>query len=107
MGGPQAAAVLSTVRRDQLEAGGQEWSAEDQAAFEAPIRERYEAQGNPYYSTARLWDDGIIEPGQTRDVVGLALDIVNRGEAASAARSALSASSASSTMDAGYGIFRM
>ena len=76
MGGPQAASVLSTVRRDQIEGAGGEWSAEDQAAFEAPIREQYETQGSPYYSTARLWDDGIIEPDQTRDVLGLALDVV-------------------------------
>lgn len=78
MGGPQAASVLSTVRREQIEAAGSEWSAEDQAAFEAPIREQYETQGSPYYSTARLWDDGIIEPDQTRDVLGLALDVVTR-----------------------------
>ena len=79
MGGPQAASVLSTVRRDQLEAAGDSWSAEDQAAFEAPIRAQYDAQGSPYYSTARLWDDGVIEPAETRDVLGLALDVVLRG----------------------------
>ncbi len=91
MGGPQAASVLSTVRRDQIEASGGTWSAEDQAAFEAPIREQYEHQGSPYYSTARLWDDGIIEPDQTRDVLGLALDVVMRAP-----------------FDApGYGVFRM
>jgi len=78
MGGPQAASVLSTVRREQLEAAGQEWSDADQAAFEAPIREQYEHQGSPYYSTARLWDDGVIEPAQTRDILGLALDVVAR-----------------------------
>lgn len=78
MGGPQAASVLSTVRRDQIEADGGNWSAEEQAEFEAPIREQYERQGSPYYSTARLWDDGIIEPAQTRDVLGLALDVVTR-----------------------------
>ncbi|WP_460772279.1 carboxyl transferase domain-containing protein [Microbacterium sp. GXF7504] len=78
MGGPQAASVLSTVRRDQIEAKGGEWSAAEQAAFEAPIREQYEQQGSPYYSTARLWDDGIIEPAQTRDVVGMALDVCLR-----------------------------
>ncbi|MET4781461.1 carboxyl transferase domain-containing protein [Glaciihabitans sp. UYNi722] len=72
MGGPQAASVLATVRREQL---GDEWSAEDQAAFETPIREQYEAQGSPYYSTARLWDDGIIDPADTRTVLGLALDV--------------------------------
>lgn len=91
MGGPQAASVLSTVRRDQIEAGGGEWSADEQAAFEAPVREQYERQGSPYYSTARLWDDGIIEPSQTRDVLALALDVVSR-----------------SPLDApGYGVFRM
>jgi 3-methylcrotonyl-CoA carboxylase beta subunit len=75
MGGNQAASVLSTVKRDQLEARGEEWSAEDEEAFKAPIREQYEAQGSPYYSTARLWDDGIIDPTDTRRVLGLALDV--------------------------------
>jgi 3-methylcrotonyl-CoA carboxylase beta subunit len=75
MGGPQAASVLSTVRRDQLEARGEEWSAEDEAAFARPIAEQYEAQGSPYYSTARLWDDGIIDPADTRRVLGLALGV--------------------------------
>ena len=78
MGGPQAASVLATVKRDQLEARGEEWSADDEAAFKAPIREQYETQGNPYYSTARLWDDGIIDPADTRTVLGLALDVVLR-----------------------------
>lgn len=80
MGGQQAASVLSTVRRDQLAATDppSDWSAEDQAAFEAPIREQYETQGSPYYSTARLWDDGIIDPADTRTVLGLALDVVSR-----------------------------
>ena len=78
MGGPQAAAVLSTVRRDQIEAAGGTWSAEEEAEFQAPIRAAYDTQGSPYYSTARLWDDGIIEPDQTRDVLGLALDVVGR-----------------------------
>ena len=91
MGGPQAASVLSTVRRDQIEAAGGEWSAQDQDAFEAPIREQYEVQGSPYYSTARLWDDGIIEPAQTRDVLGLALDVVLRAPQG----------------EPGYGVFRM
>ncbi|UYN84979.1 MAG: methylcrotonoyl-CoA carboxylase [Microcella sp.] len=75
MGGQQAAKVLSTVRREQL---GDEWSADEQAAFEKPIREQYESQGNPYYSTARLWDDGIIDPADTRTVLGLALDLCSR-----------------------------
>ncbi len=78
MGGPQAASVLSTVKRDQLEAAGESWSAEEEAAFQAPIRARYDEQGSPYYATARLWDDGVIDPAQTRDVLGLALDVVAR-----------------------------
>jgi 3-methylcrotonyl-CoA carboxylase beta subunit len=73
MGGEQAASVLATVRRDAMEQRGESWSAEDEAAFRAPVRERYELEGSPYYATARLWDDGIIDPVQTRDVVGLAL----------------------------------
>jgi 3-methylcrotonyl-CoA carboxylase beta subunit len=75
MGGEQAAAVLATVRRDQLEQRGEEWSAEDEEAFRAPVRQQYEDQGNPYYATARLWDDGIIDPLDTRDVLGLTLSI--------------------------------
>ncbi|MEU1970120.1 carboxyl transferase domain-containing protein [Microbacterium sp. NPDC019599] len=78
MGGPQAASVLSTVRRDQIEAAGGSWSPDEQAEFEAPIRAQYDEQGSPYYSTGRLWDDGIIEPAQTRDVLGLALDVCMR-----------------------------
>ncbi|HWI32411.1 MAG TPA: carboxyl transferase domain-containing protein [Microbacterium sp.] len=78
MGGPQAASVLATVKRDQLEARGEEWSADDEAAFREPIRDQYESQGNPYYATARLWDDGVIDPLDTRDVLGLALDVVSR-----------------------------
>jgi len=73
MGGEQAASVLATVRRDGLEAKGEDWSAEDEQKFKAPIRERYEAEGNPYFATARMWDDGIIDPAQTRDVLGLAI----------------------------------
>ncbi|MES0834280.1 carboxyl transferase domain-containing protein [Nocardiopsis umidischolae] len=91
MGGEQAASVLSTVRRDQLEGRGEAWSAEDEEAFKAPIRDRYEEQGSPYYSTARLWDDGVIDPADTRDVLAMAL---------SAARHA--------PLDpVGYGVFRM
>ena len=78
MGGPQAASVLSTVRGDQLDAAGTPWTADERTAFEQPIREQYERQGSPYYSTSRLWDDGIIEPAETRDVLGLALDVVVR-----------------------------
>ena len=73
MGGEQAASVLATIKRDGIEAKGETWSAEDEEAFKAPIRERYEAEGNPYFATARLWDDGIIDPVETRDVLGLAL----------------------------------
>ncbi|WP_370057293.1 carboxyl transferase domain-containing protein [Leifsonia sp. EB41] len=78
MGGQQAASVLATVKRDQLDARGEEWSAEDEAAFRAPITAQYEDQGNPYYSTARLWDDGVIDPADTRTVLGLALDVCSR-----------------------------
>ncbi|WP_165189603.1 carboxyl transferase domain-containing protein [Caulobacter soli] len=73
MGGEQAASVLSTIKRDGLEAKGETWAAEDEDAFKAPIRARYEAEGDPYYATARLWDDGVIDPAQTRDVLGLAI----------------------------------
>ena len=73
MGGEQAASVLATIRRDALEARGETWSNEAEAVFKVPIRERYETEGDPYHATARLWDDGIIDPAQTRDVLGLAL----------------------------------
>jgi 3-methylcrotonyl-CoA carboxylase beta subunit len=73
MGGEQAAAVLATVKRDGMEAKGETWSKEDEAAFKAPIRDRYETEGHPYHATARLWDDGVIDPAQTRDVLGLAI----------------------------------
>ena len=73
MGGEQAATVLSTVRRDGLEARGETWDAEEQAKFEDNIREQYERQGNPYYASARLWDDDIIDPVDTRHVLGLGL----------------------------------
>ncbi|MGU3290866.1 carboxyl transferase domain-containing protein [Williamsia sp. M5A3_1d] len=73
MGGEQAASVLATVRGDQLDDAGKPWSEADQESFKAPIREQYETQGNPYYSTARLWDDGIIDPADTRTVLGLSL----------------------------------
>jgi 3-methylcrotonyl-CoA carboxylase beta subunit len=75
MGGDQAAAVLATIRRDQLDGSGETWSAEAEEAFRAPIRAQYDDQGNPYYSTARLWDDGVIDPLDTRTVVGLALSV--------------------------------
>ncbi|MFI6107758.1 carboxyl transferase domain-containing protein [Streptomyces sp. NPDC051310] len=73
MGGEQAASVLATVKRDQLEARGDTWPAEDEEAFKAPIRAQYERQGSAYYATARLWDDGVIDPMETRQVLGLAL----------------------------------
>jgi 3-methylcrotonyl-CoA carboxylase beta subunit len=78
MGGNQASSVLATVKRDQYEAAGQDWSATDEEEFRAPIRRQYEDQGSPYYSTARLWDDAVIDPADTRTVLGLALDIVSR-----------------------------
>jgi len=83
--------VLATVRRDQLAARGEEWSAEAEEEFRQPVREQYERQGDPYYSTARLWDDGIIDPLDTRRVLGLALSV--------AANAPLE--------PVGYGIFRM
>jgi 3-methylcrotonyl-CoA carboxylase beta subunit len=73
MGGEQAASVLATVRRDNMEARGQSWPMADEEAFKAPIREQYEVQGHPYYATARLWDDGIIDPADTRRVLGMSL----------------------------------
>jgi 3-methylcrotonyl-CoA carboxylase beta subunit len=91
MGGEQAASVLATVRRDQLEGNGGSWSEEEEEAFRAPILEQYERQGNAYFSTARLWDDGIIEPEQTRMVLGLALGVVAQVPLG----------------DLGYGVFRM
>lgn len=78
MGGEQAASVLSTLRRDNLEASGGTWSAEEEEAFKEPIREQYETQGHPYYATARLWDDGVIDPVETRTVLGLALSTACR-----------------------------
>jgi 3-methylcrotonyl-CoA carboxylase beta subunit len=73
MGGEQAASVLATVKRDGLEAKGGTWTQDEEEAFKAPIRNQYEVQGHPYYATARLWDDGIIDPADTRRVLGLGL----------------------------------
>ena len=73
MGGEQAASVLATVRRDNLEARGESWSAEEEEAFKAPIREQYEHEGHPYYASARLWDDGIVDPAETRTALSLGL----------------------------------
>lgn len=95
MGGEQAASVLSTVKRDQIEGRGETWSAEEEDTFKQPVRDQYEAQGNPYYSTARLWDDGIIEPTDTRQVLSLALELARFGPM----ERPLNAS--------GYGVFRM
>jgi 3-methylcrotonyl-CoA carboxylase beta subunit len=91
MGGDQAASVLATVRRDGIEAKGGQWSAEEEEAFKAPIRQQYEEQGHPYYATARLWDDGIIDPADTRRVLALGL---------SAAQNA-------PVPDVKFGVFRM
>ena len=73
MGGEQAALVLSTVKRDAMASRGEEWPDELQSNFEEEIREQYETQGNPYYASARLWDDGVIDPADTRNVLSLAL----------------------------------
>ena len=73
MGGEQAASVLAQVRRDGLEARGESWPEDEEEAFKAPIRDQYETQGHPYYASARLWDDGIIDPADTRTVLGLSI----------------------------------
>ncbi len=91
MGGEQAASVLATVRRDGIEAKGGNWSMEEEEAFRAPIRRQYEEQGHPYYATARLWDDGIIDPADTRRVLALGL----------------SASLNAPIPDVKFGVFRM
>ncbi|MFH7585420.1 carboxyl transferase domain-containing protein [Oceanimonas smirnovii] len=82
MGGEQAAGVLATVRRDALAKAGKDWSAEDEAAFKAPIIERYEQQGHPWYASARLWDDGVIDPKDSRTVLAMSLALAsNRTQA--------------------------
>ena len=91
MGGEQAASVLATVKREGIERKDGEWSAEEEEAFKQPIRDLYEEEGNPYFSTARLWDDGIIDPADTRRVLGLAL----------------SASLNAPFPERGFGVFRM
>jgi 3-methylcrotonyl-CoA carboxylase beta subunit len=73
MGGEQAASVLATVKRDGIESKGGQWSADEEATFKAPLKTQYETQGHPYYATARLWDDGIIDPADTRRVLALGL----------------------------------
>jgi 3-methylcrotonyl-CoA carboxylase beta subunit len=75
MGGEQAASVLATVRRDNIEAAGKKWSATEEEEFKQPIRNQYETEGNPYYGTARLWDDGIITPNETRRVLALCFSV--------------------------------
>ena len=91
MGGPQAAMTLSTVRRNQIERSGGEWSAEEQEAFEAPVREQFEEQSHCYYSSARLWDDGVIDPADTRRILGMALEVAGGAPLETA----------------GFGVFRM
>jgi 3-methylcrotonyl-CoA carboxylase beta subunit len=73
MGGEQAAGVLATVRRDALERKGENWSVEDEAAFKKPTIDQFEKQAHPLYASARLWDDGIIDPRKTREVLALSL----------------------------------
>ncbi|MFZ4878639.1 carboxyl transferase domain-containing protein [Janthinobacterium sp. Mn2066] len=80
MGGDQAASVLATVKRDGIESRGGQWSAEEEAAFKQPVKEQYEHQGHPYYATARLWDDGVIDPADTRMVLGLGLSAALNAE---------------------------
>lgn len=91
MGGPQAADTLATVRRNQIERSGKEWSADDEDAFKTPIREQFDEQSDAYYSTARLWDDGIVDPAHTRTLLGLALETARYAPLA----------------DQRYGVFRM
>ena len=91
MGGEQASAVLATVKRDGMESRGEEWSADDEADFRSPIREQFDAQGSAYYSTARLWDDGIIDPVDTRRVLAMGLQLA----------------SAVPTPEPDFGLFRM
>jgi 3-methylcrotonyl-CoA carboxylase beta subunit len=91
MGGEQAASVLATVKRDGIEARGGAWSADEEEAFKAPIRRQYEEQGHPYYASARLWDDGVIDPADTRRVLALGL----------------SASLNAPVPDTKFGVFRM
>jgi len=91
MGGPQAASVLLTVRMEGLERQGKSMTAEEQQRFMQPILERYESEGSPYYSTARLWDDGIIDPADTRSVLALGI----------------SAAANAPPADTRFGVFRM
>jgi len=79
MGGEQVASVLSTIRQQNLESQSKSWSEKDAEAFKKPLRDQYEIQGHPYYATARLWDDGIIDPKETRRVLGLSLEVAFNG----------------------------
>jgi 3-methylcrotonyl-CoA carboxylase beta subunit len=92
MGGEQAASVLATVKRDGLAVRGATWHEQEEAEFRAAIREQYETQGHPLYATARLWDDGVIDPADTRRVLALALS---------------AACNAPPAGESPYGIFRM
>jgi 3-methylcrotonyl-CoA carboxylase beta subunit len=91
MGGEQASSVLATIRRENIEASGKKLSVQEEEKFKRPILEQYEHQSHPYYATARLWDDGIIDPADTRMVLGLAL----------------SASFNAPLVKTEYGVFRM
>jgi 3-methylcrotonyl-CoA carboxylase beta subunit len=95
------------VRRDGLEARGEEWSVEDEEAFKAPIRAQYEEQGDPYYASARLWDDGIIDPRETRRVLGLALQTCALAPVPSFADRADGSSTSPESGAPGFGVFRM
>jgi 3-methylcrotonyl-CoA carboxylase beta subunit len=96
MGGEQAASVLSTIRRDAIEARGESWPPEEEERFKAPLRDQYETQGHPYYASARLWDDGIIDPADTRTVLALAISASLNGPIESW-----------SSRGPGFGLFRM
>jgi 3-methylcrotonyl-CoA carboxylase beta subunit len=91
MGGEQAANVLATIQRDNIEAAGKTWTAEEEAAFKQPTLDKYETEGHAYYSSARLWDDGIIDPASTRDILGLSFSIAMKNK----------------VPDTKFGVFRM
>jgi 3-methylcrotonyl-CoA carboxylase beta subunit len=91
MGGEQAAMVLAQVRKDGIEAQGGTWAAEEERKFKRTIRAQYDHQGHPYYASARLWDDGVIDPAHTRAALGMAL----------------SASMNAPVEKSSYGVFRM
>jgi len=91
MGGEQAASVLATLKRDQVEGANREWSAEQEQEYKRPILETYQTQGHPFYASARLWDDGVIEPAQTRAVLARCLEISHNAP----------------IVDTRFGVFRM